>query len=137
MYKFIKIVPFPEQLFYMDRMVGYEQEPKILVQVEREKGDSNSVRVTFQTIVKEVSRCDQTSTVRRKVMVSISSILDQSSNEVTKRVYSRKTESYQKLSQRLKDEIETMLNEQLDEVIVVLKKDKLSHWLKEEELLNI
>lgn len=133
----MKIVPFPEQLFYMDRMVGYEQEPKILVQVEREKGDSNSVRVTFQTVVKEVSRCNHASTVRKKVSISIDSILDKKSNEATKRVYSRKTEPYQRLSYRLRNEIEIMLNEQLSEVIEVIKGRKLLYWLGNGEEMKI
>lgn len=137
MYKFMKIVPFPEQLFYMDRMVGYEQEPKILVQVEREKGDSNSVRVTFQTIVKEVSQCNHATTIRKKVSVSVNSILDGNSNEVTKRVISRMTESYQRLPYRLQNEIEIMLNEQLSEVIRTLKDDKLFFWLGNEEYSKV
>lgn len=129
MYKFMKIVPFPEQLFYMDRMVGYDQEPKMLIQIEREYGMSNSVRVTFRAMVKVVSGCDHSKTIRKRVSVSLVSILGERSEELTERIYAGHTESYRLLSNQLRQEIEEILNIQMNELITVIENEKLEEWL--------
>lgn len=129
MYKFMKIVPFPEQLFYMDRMVGYDQEPKMLIQIEREYGTSNSVRVTFRAMVKVLSGCDHSKTIRKRVSVSLVSILGEKSEELTERIYTGHTESYRLLSNQLKQEIEQMLNQQMNETVLVLASERLDEWL--------
>lgn len=132
-YKYMKIMRFPEELFYMERMVGYDKEPKILIEIEKDGVSNNSIRATFRTVVQRVSRCDSSQTVNSKVAVSLVAILGDDSKESGERCYINSSSSYRKLGYKLRKEIEEHLNEHIDGVIKILHQDHLTEWLSYHE----
>lgn len=132
-YKYMKIMRFPEELFYMERMVGYDNEPKVLIEIEKDGVSNNSIRATFRTVVQRVSRCDSSQTVNSKVTVSLVAILGEDSKESGERCYINPSSSYRKLGFKLRKEIEEHLNAHVDGVIKVLNQDHLSEWLSHHE----
>ncbi|TCI25307.1 hypothetical protein EVJ32_10940 [Exiguobacterium sp. SH5S4] len=132
-YKYMKIMNFPEELFYMERMVGYNKEPKILMEIERDSTSNNSIRATFRTVVQMVSHCDSSKTVNSKVTVSLVTVLGDDSKEIGERCYINPSSSYRKLGFKLRKEIEEHLNTHIDSVIKVLSQNHLSEWLSHHE----
>lgn len=125
----IKIVSFPEELFYLERMVGYEKEPKVIIQIRMEPDECITISTGFRSIVKCVSSMDSSKTSNERVAVNLIVSIKRESNRRESAHFMNQSEAYRLLSYSLREEIEAFLNLQVDELIRAMNEDKLEELM--------
>lgn len=125
----IKIISFPEELFYLERMVGYEKEPKVIIQIRMEKEECITISTGFKSVVKCVSSIDSSKTSNERVTVNLKVSIKRENNERESTQFINQSEAYRLLSYSLREEIEAFLKLQVDELIRAMKEDKLEELM--------